>query len=111
MALKTFEYNFIAFLHAPVMDQDGIDKLIVNREWVVNAMHADRRFEDDEDWEYLLSKITLEKVREESIQFVLNVFYYMGMDEPGNCCLDVILNGWQAFSYPDLLFWYITGSD
>ena len=106
MALKTFEHKFIDFLRAP-MDQDGIDKIIRLRQWILE----DPRL-DDTDWGYLLSTATLEKVREASIELVLNNFYDMGMDdEPYSCCLDVILDGWQAIRPPDILYWYLTGLD
>lgn len=42
MAFKTFEYKFIAFLHAP-KDQDGIDNLISHRQSVLKSMLSDPR--------------------------------------------------------------------
>ena len=100
MALKTFEHNVIAFLRAP-MDQDGIDRMISNREWVLN-----HRWAQDINPEGLLSIAALEKVREASIALVLDDFYDAGMED--SYCLDVILGGWQAFPAPDDLYWYIT---
>jgi hypothetical protein len=48
-------------------------------------------------WEYSPSTITLEKVREACIEFVLLEVYDKGI---GRHSLDVILGGWQAFSPP-----------
>ena len=45
MALKTFEYKFIAFLQAP-MDQDGVDNLISHQQWVLKSMLGDPRLYD-----------------------------------------------------------------
>ena len=104
MVLKTFEHNVIAFLRAP-MDQDGIDRMISNRESVLYFMLGDPGL-DDADWEDLLSIATLEKVREASIELVLDEFYDAGMDD--SYFLDVILDGWQAFSAPaELLYCYL----
>ena len=89
MALKTFEHKVIAFLRGPVLDQDGIDRMIHNREWVLNLPYAPNM--DPE------STSTLEKVREASIELILDNFYdVLGMEEH-SYCLDVILGGWQAF--------------
>ena len=94
MALKTFEHKVIAFLRAP-MDQDGIDKLMSNRRSILHFMYQDSVLHDMGDWEDLLSRATLEKVRKASIESVLGDFYDAGVED--SCCLDVIIHGWQAF--------------
>ena len=97
-----------AFLRAP-MDQDGIDRMISDRESVLHFVHEDHG-PDDTAWEDLLSIATLWKVKEASIELVVEDFYDAGMED--NYALDVILGGWQAFSTPpDLLYCYITGLD
>jgi hypothetical protein len=94
MALKTFEHNFSAFLHAP-MDQDGIDKLISLRQTIVQHMSDDSRLVDV-NWEFLHDSIaTVEKVWAARIAlFVLAHLNRFGMD---GCSLDVVLGRWQAF--------------
>ena len=111
MALKTFEHKVITFLRAP-MDQDGIDRLTRNREWVLDAMYQDPALYYM-NWDDMLSTApTLGKVWEASIELFLEDFYNVGMDdEPYSCCLDVILDGWQAIRPPDILYWYLTGLD
>jgi hypothetical protein len=93
MALKTFEHKFIAFLHAP-LDQDGIINLMSHRRWVLERMWVDPDL-DDADWEDLHPTITLQRVWEASIEFVL-----LDFDSDGNdrYSLDIILGGWQVFS-------------
>jgi hypothetical protein len=104
MALKTFEHKFIAFVHAP-MDQDGIDKLTSHMDWILGASDNDPRL-DDAAWEDMRSTITLEIVREASIEIVLRYFYNMGIDDYP---LDIILDGWQDFGPSDGLYEIVSG--
>jgi hypothetical protein len=72
MALKMFGYKFIAFLLEPLDDQDGIDNFMSLQGYVLVRMSDDSYLGDVED---LLSTITLKKVREASIEFLLFKFY------------------------------------
>jgi hypothetical protein len=60
MALKTFEYKFIAFLQAP-LNQDDIANFMSHQQWVLERMSVDSYLDDAE---YLLSTITIQKVWE-----------------------------------------------
>ena len=73
MALKTFKYKFIDFLHAISMDQDGIDDLLSHQQYVLDQIL-------EMDVEYLLLIVTLEKVRETCIGLVLADFYDKGIE-------------------------------
>jgi hypothetical protein len=92
MALKTFEHKFITFLHDSLLDQDGIDNLtnfhgnVLDRLWEVHYLY------NMLDRAYLLSTVTLEKVRKTCIELFLADFYYEGIDSWS--CLEVILGGW-----------------
>jgi hypothetical protein len=92
MALKTFECKFIDFLHAP-LDQDGIDTM-TRLQHIVLENVVERH-----DAECLLSTITLEKVKEASIEFVLDDFHNRGIDRYS---LRVVLGGWQEFGFDDV---------
>ena len=61
MALKTFEYKFIAFLHATSVDQDGIDNLMRHQQHVLDRISEAPRLVDVLDREYLLSTVTSHK--------------------------------------------------
>jgi hypothetical protein len=87
------------------MDQDGIDKLTSHMDWILGASDNDPRL-DDAAWEDMRSTTTLEKVREASIEFVLQDFYNMGIDDYP---LDIILDGWQDFGPPDGLYEIVSG--
>jgi hypothetical protein len=83
MALKTFECNFIAFLHAP-LNQDDIDHLMGFNLLV--------------ELENMLStRITIEEAKEACIEFILDEFYEFGMHSA--YYLDVVLDGWQEFGF------------
>jgi hypothetical protein len=91
MALKTFEHKFIAFLHAP-LDQDDIDNFTDIQQNILECMEDDSDIDNAED---LMSTITLQKVWEAFIEFVLIDFYEHGIDRYS---LDVILaGGWHSF--------------
>jgi hypothetical protein len=92
MALKTFECNFIDFLHVP-MDQGGIDEMMRIHQWVLYRMSEEYAHVDDV--EDMVSTITLEKVREACIEFVLTEFYKDGIEKHSQ---KLILGGWQAFT-------------
>jgi hypothetical protein len=96
MALKTFEYKFIALLHAPV-DLDGIDNLMGHRGRVLHIMA-----ECVVDCGELMRTVTFEKVREACIEFVLIAFYRNGIEGRS---LDVVLGGWQAFGCYEIGSW------
>ena len=54
MALKTFEFKFIASLHATSMNQDGIDNLMCHHQYVFNRLSEAPRLDDALDWrEYM----------------------------------------------------------
>jgi hypothetical protein len=93
MALKTFEYKFIAFLKAP-LKQDDIANFMSHQRWVLERMSVDSYLDDAE---HLLSTITLHKVWEAFVEFVLIDFYEHGIDR---CSLDVILaGGWHSIGF------------
>jgi hypothetical protein len=92
MALKTFEYKFITFLHDSLLDQDGIDNLTAYHENVLDRLWEFHYLYNVLDRAYLLSTVTLEKVRKTCIELVLADFYYEGIDSWS--CLEVILGGW-----------------
>jgi hypothetical protein len=94
MALKTFECNFIDFLHAP-MDQGGIDEMMRIHQWVLHHTSEYEYVHVGEDVEALLSTITLEFVREACIGFVLTEFYKDGIEKHSK---ELILGGWQGFT-------------
>jgi hypothetical protein len=111
MALKTFEHKFIAFLHAP-LDQQGIANFRRVQQYVLERMVDDPYLDDVED---LLPTITLQRVWEAFIDFVLNDFYRHGIDRYS---LDIILaGGWHSFDLYDIvsvchhLYSVITGTD
>jgi hypothetical protein len=93
MALKTFEHKFIALLHAP-LDQDAIDNFIDIQQYVLERMSEDSDIDNVED---MLPTITLQRVWEAFIEFVLVDFYDYGIDRYS---LDVILaGGWRSFGF------------
>jgi hypothetical protein len=92
-ALKTFEHKFIAFLHAP-LDQDGIANFRYIQQYVLERMVDDPYLDDVED---MLPTITLQRVWEAFIEFVLVDFYDYGIDRYS---LNVILaDGWRSFDF------------
>jgi hypothetical protein len=93
MALKTFECKLIDLLHAP-LDQDGIDDIARLQHFVLESV-SESVMEGFEA-ECLLSTITLEKVKEARIEFVLDDFYNHGIDRYS---LKVVLDGWQEFGF------------
>ena len=93
LALKTSEYNFIAFFHVP-MDQDGINKLMRRRQTILRHMSDDPRLVDVKCEILHESTATIEEVRAVRIAFVLAHFNRFGLD---GFSLDVVLGRWQAF--------------
>jgi hypothetical protein len=86
MALKTFGYKFIAFLRAP-LDHDEIAHFTGIQQYVLERISNDPYLDDAED---PLSTITIQKVWEAFIEFVLIDYYEHGIDRYS---LDVILAG------------------